>query len=135
MKLFDKNSYVDAFSYITNLMEKNKVFEVTIKDKRSLTQNRYLHVCISLLAIELGYTVIEMKTHLKRRCPFMVYEKEGEKFLKETRSQTTKEQSDFVDWIRNYASINHNCRIPSPEEYRKDWVVIEKEIQRHKEYL
>ena len=41
---------------------------------------------------------------------------------------------DFIEWIRNYASVN-GVFIPSPDDYRRNWAEYEKEIQACKPYL
>ena len=101
---------------------------------RSLSINKYLHVCIDLYAIEFGYTGEEAKTGLKRKCKFMIYEKKGERYLKETKKLNNKECSEFVEWIRNYAA-QHDLYIPDAEEYKTNKFNIDKEINKNKEYL
>tara|TARA_R110000823_G_scaffold252675_1_gene375233 strand:- start:171 stop:584 length:414 start_codon:yes stop_codon:yes gene_type:complete len=102
--------------------------------KRTLNLNKYLHVCIDIFAIEFGYTSKESKTYLKRSCNFMLYEKNGSKFLKETSKMDNKECSEFVGWIRNY-SADKGCYIPDADEYKANQFNIDKEINKHKQYL
>ena len=117
------------------MLSKNKVIELKErKTKRTIKQNSYLHVIISLFSINIGYTLEEAKTHLKRHCNFMIYKKGGESFLKSTAVLDTKELTDFIEWIRNYSSEN-GFYLPSPEEYIENQVYINQEIERHKEYL
>lgn len=72
-----------AKQYFNKLLTSYSKFELRkITPKRTLKLNSYLHVCINTYAIEFGYTLKEAKTYLKRICPFMVYEKNGQKFLK-----------------------------------------------------
>lgn len=113
---------------------KGKIKMSNIKNKRSVTQNAYLHVCISLYAINFGLNIEEAKTDLKRCCHFMVYEKKNNKYLKRTRDMDSKELTDFIEWIRTYAS-KHGCYIPSSEEYLQNQFSINKEIERNKEFL
>ena len=101
---------------------------------RSISINSYLHVCISLFAIEYGYTLAEAKTMLKRECEFMVYEKNGQRFLIETSKQNNDECSKFVSWIRNYAG-KQGLYIPDAEEYKQNKFSIDREIDKHKTYL
>ncbi|QQV90441.1 hypothetical protein Harreka1_34 [Olleya phage Harreka_1] len=101
---------------------------------RTIKTNAYLHVCISLFAIEFGYTLDEAKTLLKRMCPFMIYEKNDQKFLKRTRDLNTEDCSTFVNWIRNYSSQN-GYYILSADEYKTNSYAIDKEINKHKEFL
>jgi len=114
---------------------KDKIVEFKeVRQKRSLTQNAYLHVCITLYAIEFGYTIEEAKTHLKRNCEFMKYEKKGEIFVKRTRYMDSKELTNFIDWLRTYASQN-GCYIPTSEEYLTNRVSIDNQIETNKQYL
>ena len=103
-------------------------------ENRTVKINKYLHVCINLYAIEFGYTSSEAKTDLKRYCPFMIYEKNGKKYLVETSKQTNEECSKFVEWIRNYAS-NQGLYIPDADEYKSNRFEIDKEIDKYKTYL
>jgi len=124
-----------ANAYYKKLVDSKSKFELRkIIPKRSISLNSYLHVCISIYAIEYGYTLEEAKTYLKRICPFMVYEKSGQKFLKETSKMNNLECSDFVEWIRNYSAQN-GLYIPEAEEYRLNKYEIDKQIDNHKNYL
>ena len=124
-----------AKMYFNKLISSGSKFELKkIIPKRSISLNSYLHVCISIYAIEYGYTVKEAKTYLKRVCPFMVYEKNGNKFLKETSKMDNQECSDFVEWIRNYSAQN-GLYIPDAEEYKLSKYEIDKQIDQHKQYI
>ena len=125
------NELLNLFSDIKKQFEK---LENLKPKKRTLTQNRYLHLIISLLAIETGYNLDEAKILLKRECNFMIYEKNGNKFLKRSRDLDTKELTDWIEWIRNYAGTN-GIYLPTPDDYQRNWAEIEKEIERHKRYL
>ena len=134
----DLNNAIDvkkAHSYLLKLLEgKNKIELRKIIPKRTLNLNKYLHICIDIFAIEFGWTASEAKLLLKRYCNFMVYEKNGTKFLKHTSKLDNKECSEFVEWIRNY-SANKGLYIPDAEEYKTNKFEIDKEINKHKEYL
>jgi hypothetical protein len=64
----------------------------------------------------------------------MIYEKKGEKHLKESKKLNNKECSEFVEWIRNYSAQN-GLYIPDAEEYKTNKFNIDKEINKNKEYL
>ncbi len=122
-------------TYSDKLKESNSKVELKkLSNKRSISINSYLHVCISLFAIEYGYTLSEAKTLLKRECEFMRYEKNGSIFLVETSKQSNDECSKFVSWIRNYAS-KQGLYIPDAEEYKENKFSIDREIDKHKTYL
>ena len=117
------------------LKEQGKEVELVSKQKkRTISLNSFLHVVITLFAINFGYSIEEAKTLLKRMCFFMVYEKKGIKFLKRTRDLDNLECSKFVEWIRNYSAKN-GYYILDAEEYKKKSYAIDSEINKHKEYL
>lgn len=117
------------------VLDKRSKIELNEKrEKRSLVHNAYCHVCIELFCISVGYSRREGKTHLKRKCGFMQYEKNGETFLKSSADLDSKEMSDWIEWIRNYAGMQ-GIDIPSPDDYRRNWVEYEKEILACKPYL
>ena len=93
-----------------------------------------MHVLFALFGMEFGYTLEESKTHAKRNCSFMHYDKSGEKFLKRTRDLNTEEITKFIEWFRNYSS-QKGCYLPSSEEYLRNKYFIDNEIDRYKEFL
>jgi len=128
----DKNKAAYKFN---KLIEAGKVIELTEKrKKRSITQNSYLHVAITLFAIDVGYTIEEAKTVLKRECSFMRYEKEDHVFLKRTRDLNTKELTDFIEFIITYAAKMF-ITIPSSEDYIRNQIDIDRHISQNKEYI
>lgn len=111
-------------------------FNVELKKvhkKRSIRQNSFLHVLISLFGIEHGYSIEESKTVLKRSCPFMRYEKKGQWFLKKTRDMTTIEISDFIDWIYTYSAKN-GLVLPTLEDYKSNQSLYDSIIESNKEF-
>jgi hypothetical protein len=137
MRINPRNEYElkKGIKHFEKLCKGNVPFEVTKKRKRkSVSNNSYLHVCITLFAIEYGYNLEEAKTLLKRNCYFMVYVKNGSSFLKRVRDMDDAECADFTTWIRNYSS-KQGLYIPTPEEYVLNQYEIDKQINNHKEYL
>ena len=115
----------------------SKEYKVSIQKiipKITVKQNKYLHVCISIFAIEFGYTLEEAKTLLKRSCDFMRYEKNGNKFLKKTSLLDSGEITKFIEWIRNHAGMN-GLYIMTSEEYISNRFEIDREIEKNKQYL
>tara|TARA_R110000803_G_scaffold2946_2_gene10204 strand:+ start:2233 stop:2649 length:417 start_codon:yes stop_codon:yes gene_type:complete len=131
-KLDDLREFKTKCEYLVG--NKKKVDLKAIRNARSMSQNSYLHVCISLFAIEFGYTLEESKTFLKRECSFMIYEKNNSLFLKKTSKMNSKELTEFIEWLRNYASENV-LYIPSSEEYIENRFNIDQEIDKFKTYL
>lgn len=123
-----------AKTYLDKLIEKGSKIELKeIRPSRSLSQNSYLHVCLSLYGIEFGYTLNEAKTDLKRMYG-LVYEKGGKKYLRSTADLDSKELTEFIEYIRDVAAKN-NCYIPSSEEYLLNKFTTDREIERNKNYL
>ena len=134
--LLDLSNSVDlkkAKAYLNKLHSEGAKIEIVKKNPKSISQNRYLHVCISLFGSHFGYTLQEAKTLLKRSCEFMTYEKNGKRFLKEVSKLNEKETSDFIEWIRNYAG-KEGCYIPTSEEYLEAFMQYDREIQAAKVY-
>ena len=128
----DKNKAAYKFH---KLAEDGKVVNLTEKrKKRSVSQNSYLHVAITLFAVEVGYTIEEAKTVLKRECSFMRYEKEDFIFLKRTRDLNAKELTEFIEFIITYAAKMF-ITIPSSEEYILNQIDIDRHISQNKEYI
>ncbi len=121
--------YYDQLQSYEGVIELKK-----IRKKRTINQNAYLHCLITLFGIELGYTIEEAKTLLKRECEFMRYEKKGAVYLKQTRGMNTKELSDFITWIRNFAG-KAGMYLPTAEDYQRNWIEIERTIESNKNYL
>ena len=135
LDLSNKIDVKKAETYFETLLSNNKQIELKeLKKVRTIKHNAYLHVVISIYAINFGYTLDESKTLLKRMCDFMIYEKEGVKFLKKTSKMLDSDLSKFIDWIRNHASIN-GLYIPNPKEYLDNKFTIDKEINNQKQYL
>lgn len=135
---YDTNNQYDinqARTKLDWLIEHKKLIEIKeIRAKRSISQNSYLHVVITLWAIYMGLTINEAKTDLKRACHFMSYEKGGKIYLVETHKQDSKQLTEFIDWIRTMASQNR-LYILTADEYLENKFRIDKEIDQNKEYL
>jgi hypothetical protein len=125
---YDKSK---AQHYFNQLLEKGAKIELKeLKPKRTIQQNKYLHVCITIFANETGYTIEEAKTLLKRTFGrFMLYEKKGDKYLRSTADLDTREESEFIDFIRTFASQEAGIYIPTSEEYLRDQFAIDKSIE------
>tara|TARA_R110000796_G_C14262809_1_gene400214 strand:+ start:35 stop:448 length:414 start_codon:yes stop_codon:yes gene_type:complete len=131
-KPFDLNKFK---AYCDKLiLKRSKVELKELRDKRTVKQNSYLHVLINLYAIEFGYTKREAKTYLKRESSQLIYIKNNVKFLRSTADLNGKEMTDFIDWIRTHSSVN-GCYLPTPKEYIDNRFEIDKDIDKHKEYL
>lgn len=135
LNLKDPIDQSKAVTYLTKLLEGEKLIELKeIKKVRTLRQNSYLHVIITLYAIHFGSTLEEAKTDLKRECSFMRYENNGRQYLKSTAKLDTKELTEFIEWLRNYSSLN-GCYLPTSEEYLEQKFNIDRSIEYNNQYL
>lgn len=136
--LYNLESDIDIQRFdfrIKQLKEKKSKVDLTEKKKnRTIRQNSFLHVLIQLFAIEYGDTLDYCKQFLKLRCQFMHYEKDGFTYLISSAKLNTKELSEWIEWIRNYAGTN-GIFLPNADDYNRNWVELEKEILSHKQYL
>lgn len=128
--------------YVNKLYEQKAVVEVKKKHpKRTLAQNSYLYLLLSYFACETGYSVDEVKIDIfKRRCNKVIFEKEvvnkkGDtiKSLRSSSDLTTAEMTTAIDRFRNW-SAEQGIYLPSPND-QQFLLHIEKEIERHKEFL
>jgi len=117
--------------YFEKLKDKQAKIELKeFRQSRSIPQNSYLHVCFTILANETGYTIEEIKSITKREFgSFMVYEKNGHKFLRSTAHLDTLEMTEFIDWLRQFASDQLGCYIPTSEEYLVSQFEINKQLE------
>ena len=136
MKLDLSNSFDcnKANSYLTKLIDKKAKIELKeFRPSRSLTQNKYIHVCFGILADATGYTIEEMKIVTKREFQsFMIYEKNGVKFLRSTADLDSLEMTMFIDWLREFANDQLGAYIPTPEEYMMSEFELLKNLERVK---
>ena len=127
---------VDKFRFRSGkLIEAGKKVELKeIRATRSISQNAYYHICVSLYAIHFGHTLYEAKIDLKRMCDFMTYERNGKKYLVQTSKLNSKELTLYIEWIRNLAGQN-GCYIPTSEQYLIDKYAIDNNIDSCRAYL
>ena len=87
-------------------------------------------VVFSIFAIHLGWTLDEAKQYFKKT--FLSYEKEGVKFVKETKKLNVQEMEIFLECCRVHAIKEHDCYIPVPNEVTQEML---EEIYKHEKYL
>jgi len=125
-----------AEKYFLALLKGEHKFRIEkIYPKRSVKQNNYLHVIISLYAIEFGYSLKEAKQYLKDELGYMFYNHDtDDKFYFSTAEMDSKQLTTFIDKIRDYSSQN-GYYLPSADEYKYNWFNYENEINKYKQYL
>lgn len=100
----------------------------------SIDQNAYLHVVITLFAIEYGESVESMKQMLKFW--FGLYEeKSGAIVYGKTSQMDSSELSNFIEWIRNKSSKDLGLYIPTSEECIENQAEINRLINQNKQYI
>ena len=105
-----------------------------LRPPRTLNQNNYLHVVLSIWALEYGYTLEEAKHLLKAMFGLKYTHESGHEFAKSTAQYTTAELSTFIDKIRNTAAKD-GCYIPDAEEYLINHYKIHNELNNKTQYL
>lgn len=101
------------------LIEKGKQVELKeYRQNRSLDQNGYFHKIVSIWADDIGYTIEEAKTVIKRELGYY-YEKNGQKFLESTATMDTKRMAELTDKFRTWSSSEFGIYLPEPDEYLK----------------
>ncbi len=125
------------------LAESGKVIELTEKKpKRSLPQNKYLHVLLAYFGTQTGNTLAWVKQQYYKKLvnPDLFIREKEDKYLgniKVLRSSADLDTSEFslsIERFRNWASQESGIYLPSADEY----IIIQQmeiEIERNKEFL
>jgi len=126
---FDIKRAKDYFDKL--ITDQSKIEIKKVRKTRSLDQNRYFHLCVKFFCAETGYTIKEAKTLLAREFgSFMIYETNGNKFIRSTSDLNTQEMTQYIDWIRNVACYeNLGVYVMTPDEYITHQFDIDKEFQ------
>jgi hypothetical protein len=120
-------------------ISKGKRVELKVKnDKRTISQNSYLHLILTWFGIETGYTLEEVKQEIfkKHVNPNLFYDGEFDGVVKierwrSTANLDTAEMTLAIDRFRNFSSQELGIYLPEPN----DLVLlqeIENEISKHK---
>lgn len=144
--LFDLSNPYDcerAKTRLQSLIDKHSPsVEITEKTYRSGQQNKYMHVCIGIVAMETGNTIDYVKRYyFKAYCnPQLFLARHYDTHLrrevvtvKSSRDLTTEEMNTAIERFRNWAATE-GWYIPTPEE---EFLIrqAETEINKRKEYL
>jgi hypothetical protein len=117
------------------LISRGVIVEVKEKKKvRSISQNSYLHVIITICAIEYGCSLDEMKQLLKywKR----LYKVKGKAIIyDQTSKMNSEELTGFIEWIRTRVAQMLDIYIPTSEEYIQDQHNINMHIKKFEQYL
>ena len=131
-KPFELNKFLN---YAKKLQDKKA--KVELKEKkpgRSIAQNSYFHVVITLYSIGYGSSINETKVDLKRDYG-LFYTRNGNKYLISSADLDSKQMTDFIDWIRTKSSKDNGYYIPTSEEYLINKFSIDKEMENYREFM
>ena len=132
-KEYDRKKMKDR---IIKLVNNNKVIEVKeVRNKRTLQQNKYLHVLCTFFGIDTGFTIEEVKFLIKTNMSSMfMYQRSGEKFYRSTADLDTKEMTDVIHWFKDFAEI-HGIKLPDAQWCAENYASLQAEYSRHEMYL
>lgn len=118
-----------AETYFNKLLAEGAKIELKrLPQKRTLSQNSYVHKLFALAGAHFGYTGEEMKIVVKRILGY-VYTKDEQEFYSQTSDMSIKELTAFIDRFRNWSS-HEGCYLPSSDEMGQHWDYWAKEIER-----
>lgn len=127
---------------VNHLFAQGKQVELIDKTFRSLRQNSYLHCLLGILALDQGLTINYVKEFYYKRLvnpDIFVITKEDKiigkiEVLRSSKDLTKEEMSKSIDKLRNWASSELGCYLPSADE-ESLLKQAEMEIQRYRSYL
>jgi hypothetical protein len=116
-------TYIDDLDYSKDWVVEIKQY----RKKRSNCQNAYIHaVPLKIISDHTGYTMDEMKEYLCGEfAGWETYERfDGvpqQRPIKTTSQMSTKEMTEFIDFMQWFGSSKLNLRIPSPNEWEGEY--------------
>jgi hypothetical protein len=116
-------------THLGELVELKKVAK-----RRSLPQNRYLHLLLGAFATHFGYTKEEAKLIYKElNAGLYKYDKNGRSFYKSSRQLTKEEMTKSIEAFRAYSAMYD---YPLPEATDQGWLLnIENTMEQMEQYL
>lgn len=144
--IYNLSSPLDKANFLLRakkLAESGKVIELTEKKpRRSLPQNKYLHVILAYFGAQTGNTLewVKQQYYKKLVNPDLFIREKEDKYLgriKVLRSSADLDTSEFslsIERFRNWAAQEAGIYIPSADEA----ILIQQmeiEIERNKEFL
>lgn len=144
--IYDTSNPLDKANFLIRskkLSESGKIIELSEKKpRRSLPQNKYLHVLLAYFGTQTGNTLewVKQQYYKKLVNPDLFIREKEDKYLgkiKVLRSSADLDTSEFslsIERFRNWASQEAGIYLPSSDEY----IIIQQmeiEIERNKEFL
>lgn len=124
------------------LYKKEGIVELSEKTSRSLSQNNYLHLLCSYLAIELGHDLEYVKEVFYKRAAnkdIFVRSKDDEllgkvEYLRSSATLSQEEFSTSIDRLRDWSSQVAGIYLPSPNE-QEFLASIEVEMSKYSKWI
>lgn len=116
--LKNESEQTQASSFLGEQIRSGKTVEIkVVRPQRSLRSNAYLHVLLSICALEWGFSLAEYKTIYKRDiCPgIYVYYKNEMPFVRSSADLDTKQISDSIEQLKAYCAEN-GLTLPEPND-------------------
>lgn len=144
--VYDTSNPLDKANFLLRakkLAESGKIVELTEKKpRRSLPQNKYLHVLLAYFGTQTGNTLewVKQQYYKKLVNPDLFIREKEDKYLgriKVLRSSADLDTSEFslsIERFRNWASQEAGIYLPSADEY----IIIQQmeiEIEKNKDYI
>ena len=144
--IYDTSNPLDKVNFLfraKKLAESGKVIDLTEKKpRRSLPQNKYLHVILAYFGTQTGNTLewVKQQYYKKLVNPDLFIQEKEDRYLgkiKVLRSSADLDTSEFslsIERFRNWASQEAGIYLPSADEY----IIIQQmeiEIERNKDYI
>lgn len=144
--IYNLSSPLDKANFLLRakkLAESGKIVELTEKKpRRSLPQNKYLHVILAYFGTQTGNTLEWVKQQYYKKLvnpDLFIREKEDKylgriKVLRSSADLDTAEMTESIEKFRNWAAQEAGIYIPSADEA----ILIQQmeiEIERNKEFL
>lgn len=144
--VYDTSNPLDKANFLLRakkLADKGAIIELTEKKpRRSLPQNKYLHVLLAYFGTQTGNTLEWVKQQYYKKLvnpDLFIREKEDKylgriKALRSSADLDTAEMSLSIERFRNWAAQEVGVYLPSADEY----IIIQQmeiEIERNKEFL
>ena len=129
--------------HASSLIKKGGMVELKAKSpKRSLQQNRYLHLLLGFFGAEYGLSVEEVKLDIfKRTCNKDIFEREAVnkkgrpvRYLRSSADLTSAELTLAIERFRNWSSAVAGIYLPQPND-EQFLAYCEQEIERNREFL
>lgn len=124
-----------ALTFVTDLAAKGSLIEIKkISPRRSLPQNRYLHLLIGAFGAHFGYTLEEAKIIYKEISKDIYqYQKKGRMFMRSSADLTKEEMAKSIDAFMQKSA---DAGYPLPLAENTEWLMsLENAMEQAKYYL